>query len=137
DFHVLERGGLVDCERVAVLRGVPAGLLDRQAGAGGRVAHDGPITVRASAGAPERGISRRHATPVPHEIDLVSGDCAAARAEKAECDGKRQQTAAHAIAPTRYRSMPARQHAASVGIIPTLKRKIAMAAAIDSATAQG
>src|SRR5215469_17976161 len=33
--------------------------------------------------------------------------------------------------------MPAAQHAARVGIIPTLKRKIAIAAAIDKASAQG
>ena len=32
--------------------------------------------------------------------------------------------------------MPAMQQAASVGIIPTLKRKIATAAAIESARAQ-
>src|SRR5262245_29032039 len=33
--------------------------------------------------------------------------------------------------------MPARQHAASVGIMPTLKRKIAMAAPIDRRGADG
>src|SRR5436305_12878330 len=33
--------------------------------------------------------------------------------------------------------MPAAQHAAKVGIIPTLKRKIAIAAASDKASAQG
>src|SRR5262249_36090676 len=43
----------------------------------------------------------------------------------------------HASAPSRYKTTPAPQHAASVGIIPTLKRKIAMAAASESASAHG
>src|SRR5262245_6652573 len=42
----------------------------------------------------------------------------------------------HAIAPTWYKPMPARQQAVSVGIMPTLNRKIAIAAARESTSAQ-
>src|SRR4051812_12552105 len=43
---------------------------------------------------------------------------------------------AHPTCPARYKTMLAAQHAASVGIIPTLNRKIAIAAASEMANAQ-
>src|SRR5262245_2776145 len=45
-------------------------------------------------------------------------------------------TTHQAIAPTRYRQTPATQHAASVGIMPTLNLKMAIAAATESSSAQ-
>src|ERR1700730_1382843 len=41
----------------------------------------------------------------------------------------------HPIAPTKYRVIPAKQQVASVGSMPTLKRKTAMAAPIEIARA--
>ena len=45
--------------------------------------------------------------------------------------------AGYPIAPTTYKAIPARLHARSVGIIPTLNRKIATAATTAIARAQG
>src|SRR5262249_37790267 len=57
--------------------------------------------------------------------------------KRGDGDSKSGRIASHVRTPARKRSNPAPLHAMSVGIIPILKRKIAMMAATESASAHG
>src|SRR6266516_7120881 len=81
---------------------------------------------------PRRSVS----APKPHE-DQNEAMARMTISSQAQWLRTARRGPAHAMTPARYRTMPAPEQAAMVGITPILNRKMAIIAATESASAQG
>jgi hypothetical protein len=125
----------IDCQRNALCCALVSILLQGVAASRAIIANDSPLTWSRISCAPRIEIARGDAHHILVECDgLSAGDIGY---PKGKGNGDKKGGAKlHAIAPAMYRPMPARQQAASVGIMPTLNRKMAIAAATESKSAQ-
>src|SRR5262245_5062189 len=140
DLDVLSGDRPVDRERISVLMLICAHVLDGKAVGRGGIAHQRPLSEIALPGALKvevgGGRSDRTLRNVAFRGGILGRKAAACQAHERHHD-KAGQPCAHERAPAKKRSRPALLHPMSVVIIPILKRKIAMMAATDRASAHG
>src|SRR5262249_50035170 len=143
-LEILGCNRLIDRQRKPIVMRVSADVLDRNALGSRRITHQRPLSEIASSGALKVEVGWRGSDRALCEIDCGCGvlGCKSAACQRRGHAGdghtprnKSGGAAAHDSAPVTWSSNPALQHPISVGIIPTLRRKIATMAATDRTSA--
>ena len=133
-LDICGRKWLVDRKRNTLFRGLVSILLQGVAASHAIITDDSPLTRSRISCAPGVEVAWGDAHNIAFECD---GFCVGDTGNPTR-NGKGDKKACatpHPIAPSIYRPMPAKQQAASVGIMPTLNRKMAIAAATESKSA--